>query len=76
MKKYNQNEEPKAVAETSIAYSTEPLPNIQCGNVNSRKNTQPCVFTEEEFDKVIKHSERSGNATPAEIKQFFAQWMH
>lgn len=29
---------------------------------------QPCVFTEEEFDKVIKHSERSGNATPAEIK--------
>ena len=76
MKKYNQNEEPKAVAETSIAYITEPLPNIQCGNANSRKNTQPCVFTEEEFDKVIKNSERSGNATPAEIKQFFAQWMH
>lgn len=38
------------------------------------KIMQPCVFTEEEFDKVIKHSERSGNATPAEIKQFFAQW--
>ena len=35
---------------------------------------QPCVFTEEEFDKVIKNSERSGNATPTEIKQFFAQW--
>ena len=38
------------------------------------KTVQPCVFTEEEFDKVIKHSERSGNATPAEVKQFFAQW--
>ena len=38
------------------------------------KIMQPCVFTEEEFDKVIKHSERSGNATPAEVKQIFAQW--
>ena len=38
------------------------------------KIMQPCVFTDEEFDKVIKHSECSGNATPAEIKQFFAQW--
>lgn len=38
------------------------------------KIIQPCVFTDEEFDKVIKHSERSGNATPDEIKQFFAQW--
>lgn len=69
MEKYNLNTEPKAIAEPSIAYSTEPLPNIQCGN-----GTQPCIFTEEEFDKVIKHSERSGNATPAEINRFFTKW--
>lgn len=38
------------------------------------KTVQPCVFTDEEFDKVIKHSERSGNATPAEINRFFTKW--
>ena len=38
------------------------------------KTVQPCLFTEEEFDKVIKHSERCGNATPTEVKQFSAQW--
>lgn len=69
MKKYNQNEEPKAVAETSIAYSTEPLPNIQCGNA-----TQPCVFTDEEFDKEIELAEASGYITNEQTQTFFAQW--
>ena len=69
MEKYNLNTEQKAVAEPSVAYSTESLPNIQCGN-----GTQPCIFTDEEFDKEIELAEASGYVTNEETQTFFAQW--
>ena len=34
----------------------------------------PCNFTEEELDKVIRSSERSGVVDDEEVKAFFARW--
>ena len=34
----------------------------------------PCGFTEEELDKVIRHSERSGVVKEDEINAFFSRW--
>ena len=34
----------------------------------------PCNFTEEELDKVIRSSERSGVVDEEEVKAFFARW--
>ena len=34
----------------------------------------PCNFTEEELDKVIRSSERSGVVDDEEVKAFWARW--
>lgn len=34
----------------------------------------PGIYTEAEFDEVIKRSEKSGNATTEELNDFFHKW--
>lgn len=38
------------------------------------KIIQPCVFTDEEFDKEIELAEVSGYITNEHTQTFFAQW--
>lgn len=40
------------------------------------EDSMPCRFTEEELDEVIRHSEASGNASPEDVRAFFAKWGH
>ena len=35
----------------------------------------PCYFSEEELDKEIQHSLRSGNASEADVNRIVAKWM-
>lgn len=36
--------------------------------------SMPGIYTEAEFDEVIKRSEKSGNATTEELNAFFHKW--
>jgi hypothetical protein len=38
------------------------------------KIIQPCVFTDEEFDKEIELAEASGYITNEQTQTFFAKW--
>ena len=40
------------------------------------EDKMPGVFTEEEFDDVLRHSEASGNASTEDVNAFFAKWGH
>lgn len=37
-------------------------------------DAMPCVYTDEEFDKVLEESERSGCVSHEEALQYFAKW--
>ena len=37
-------------------------------------DTMPCVYTDEEFEKVLEESEKSGYVTHEEALRYFAKW--
>ena len=37
-------------------------------------STMPCVYTDEEFEKVLEESEKSGYVTHEEALRYFAKW--
>ena len=37
-------------------------------------DTMPCVYTDEEFEKVLEESERRGYVTHEDALRYFAQW--
>ncbi len=44
--------------------------------LNEDTMQMPGIYTEEEFDEVIRLAEVSGNASEEDVKAFFAKWGH
>ncbi len=44
--------------------------------LNEDEMQRPGIYTDEEFDEVIRHSEASGNASEENVKAFFSKWGH
>ncbi len=76
-----QQEQPTVVSEPTVAYGRETYrQDTACtwhdctDDSHVDYSTMPCIYSDEEFEEVVRQSERRGNATNEEMRATFAKW--